>query len=169
MIEVSFKDINTFNNKIPRIEIVLNEQVIYRGIVEEYITVSKFLWKASLGGSAETNNVRIYFTNKTDKDTQVNEHKDIVNDLNFTLEKIAIDGVDVEHLIWESNYVTDNETIPSCLFFGPKGYFDFNFKLPILKWFLKTNNDKNNKDPHWEQDYELYIRTLAWHKENRAV
>ena len=29
--------------------------------------------------------------------------------------------------------------IDSCLFFGPKGYWELEFDSPILKWFLKTN------------------------------
>ena len=79
-----------------------------------------------------------------------------MQDLNFELEKIIIDGLDLKNLIWESRYVAGDDTIESCLFFGPKGYWEIKFESPILRWWLKTNHDKNKNDPTWETDYNFY-------------
>ena len=41
-------------------------------------------------------------------------------------------------------------------FFGPKGYWQINFDVPVLRWWLELNHNKNNDDPTWEQDYKHY-------------
>ena len=81
----------------------------------------------------------------------------IVKDRSFELDKIIIDGYNIEELIWESEFLAnDGAVYKSCLFFGPNGKFVLKFTSPVLKWILKTRNDKNNNDPHWEEDYEYY-------------
>ena len=67
-----------------------------------------------------------------------------------------MDGIDLKHLIWESRYISQDDIIESCLFFGPKGHWEINFDSPILKWILRTNNDKNKNDPDWEEGYKYY-------------
>ena len=42
------------------------------------------------------------------------------------------------------------------MFFGPKGYWELKFDVPVLRWFLKTNHSKNKNDPTWETDYNYY-------------
>ena len=104
--------------------------------------------------------MKIFFDNKEDSDTKLDHENKIVADLNFELEQIIIDGHDIKNLIWNSEYVAKGEKIPSCLFFGPKGHFEFKFDMPILKWILKSNHEKHNNDPNWEEDYNYY--TEAW-------
>ncbi len=143
-----FKNINSVNNKKPICRIELNGNDVYSDEVKEHIT---------LDTNTQDNNVlRIYFENKQGKDTILNDQQQIVQDLNFELEQIIIDGIDLKHLIWQSKYVAGDNVIDSCLFFGPKGYWELKFDSPILKWFLKTNHDKNNNDPTWETDYNFY-------------
>ena len=76
---------------------------------------------------------------------------------NFELENITLDNHDIQDLIWKGQYVSKDNVIPSCLFFGPRGYFELHFEYPILKWILKTNHEDHNDDPTWEQDYNYYI------------
>ena len=144
----AFKNINSTNNKKPACRIELNGNNIFSGEVREHII---------LDVDTQHNNVlRIFFENKEGKDTILDNQQQIVQDLNFELEKIIIDGTDLKHLIWQSKYVAKDTVIDSCLFFGPKGYWELAFDSPILKWFLKTNHDKNNNDPTWETDYNFY-------------
>lgn len=144
----AFKNINSTNNKKPACRIELNGNNIFSGEVREHII---------LDVDTQHNNVlRIFFENKEGKDTILDNQQQIVQDLNFELEKIIIDGTDLKHLIWQSKYVTKDTVIDSCLFFGPKGYWELAFDSPVLKWFLKTNHDKNNNDPTWETDYNFY-------------
>lgn len=146
--EFKFKNINSVNNKQPICRIELNGNDVFSGVVEEHIP---------LDTNTQDNNVlRIYFENKQGKDTILNDQQQIVQDLNFELEQIIIDGIDLKHLIWQSKYVAGDNVIDSCLFFGPKGYWELKFDSPILKWFLKTNHNKNNNDPTWETDYNFY-------------
>ena len=146
--EFAFKNINPVNNKYPICRIELNGNDIFSGKVEQKIVLN--------ADTQENNVLRIFFENKKGKDTILDNQQQIIQDLNFELEKIIIDGTDLKHLIWQSKYVAKDTVIDSCLFFGPKGYWELAFDSPILKWFLKTNHDKNNNDPTWETDYNFY-------------
>jgi len=146
--EFKFKNINPVNNKYPICRIELNSNDICVGKVERRIVLD--------ADTQENNVLRIFFENKGNKDTILDDNNKIKQDLNFELEKLTIDGIDLQHLIWESRYVTKDSVIDSCLFFGPKGYWELKFDTPVLKWFLKTNHNKNNNDPTWEEDYKYY-------------
>ena len=93
---------------------------------------------------------------KLPSDTIVEDGK-IVRDRSFEIEKIIIDGSDLEELVWESRFeANDGAVYNSCLFFGPNGKFIINLHNPVLYWILKTRHEKNNNDPHWEEDYNYY-------------
>ena len=146
--EFKFKNINPVNNKYPICRIELNSDDIFSGKVEQRIVLD--------ADTQENNVLRIFFENKGNKDTILDDNNQIKQDLNFELEKLTIDGIDLQHLIWESSYVAKDSVIDSCLFFGPKGFWELKFDIPVLKWFLKTNHNKNNNDPTWEEDYKYY-------------
>lgn len=146
--EFQFKNINSVRGKTPICRINLNGEDVHTGTVNPLIIVDS--------ETKEKNTLKIFFENKDGRDTLVNSDNQIIQDLNFELEKITIDGVNLKHLIWESKYVTDKEHIESCLFFGPKGFWVIDFESPILKWVLKTNHKKNKNDPTWELDYNYY-------------
>lgn len=145
----AFKNINSVNKKRPICRIELNGNDIFFGDVVKQI-------KIDAPTKQQKNILRIHFENKEGRDTIVDENDCIVQDLNFELEKLLIDGLDLQHLIWQSRYVCKDSVINSCLFFGPKGYWELDFDSPILKWFLSTNHQKNNNDPTWEVDYNYY-------------
>jgi len=147
-LEFEFKNINPVNNKYPICRIDLNGNDIFSGKVEKRIVLN--------ADTQENNVLRIFFENKEGKDTILDNNNRIKQDLNFELEKLIIDGIDLQHLIWESRYVAKDTVINSCLFFGPKGFWELKFDAPVLKWFLKTDHDKNNNDPTWEKDYNYY-------------
>jgi hypothetical protein len=93
---------------------------------------------------------------KKSEDTIV-ENNVIVRDRSFELDCIKIDGYDLEELKWDSNFHAKDGTVyPSCLFFGPNGCFVLEFEPPVLRWMLQTRHNKNNNDPHWEEDYNYY-------------
>ena len=152
MLELRFKNINSLKNKNPALQVVLNDAELVNDTVKPYFKIET--------AEKEHNVLKIYFANKKDSDTVLDHNNNIIEDLNFELEQIIINGYDVKDLIWNSQYVTKTEKIQSCLFFGPKGYFEFKFDIPILKWVLKTNHEKHNNDPNWEEDYNYYIE--AW-------
>lgn len=149
MLVLQFKNINSVGEKHPICRINLNGQDIFSGKVQQNIKLQTDF--------AEKNSLKIFFENKTGKDTVLDgKTKQVVQDLNFELDRIFINGLDLAHLIWESKYVYQDTEIESCLFFGPKGHWEINFDTPILKWFLKTNHEKNGNDPTWETDYNYY-------------
>jgi len=93
---------------------------------------------------------------KQPQDTVV-ENGVIVRDRSFELDSIKIDGYSLEELKWHSEFQAhDGVVYPSCLFFGPNGKFVLNFETPVLRWILQTKHEKNNDDPHWEEDYNYY-------------
>jgi len=146
--EFKFKNINVVNKKYPICKFELNGDDICYGKVKENLSFEE--------DTQENNILRIYFANKDGRDTILDNNNEIAQDLNFELEKVVIDGIDLQHLIWESKYVTKESVIDSCLFFGPKGYWELKFDIPVLRWFLKTNHSKNKNDPTWETDYNYY-------------
>lgn len=157
LIELKFKNINLSNNKEPIVRVVINDNELINETVKPRLVTPLSFYDDEI---PEHNVLKIYFANKENSDTVLDYNNNIIEDLNFELEQIIIDGYDVKDLIWNSQYVTKTEKIQSCLFFGPKGYFEFEFDMPILKWFLKTNHEKHNNDPNWEEDYNYY--TEAW-------
>ena len=146
-----FENINTGpNNKVPEIEIKLNSKSLYLGHVQELIHAE------DLG--QDSNLLEIAFLNKQFSDTKCDEHNNIVEDMNFSLQRIVIDNYDLEELIWQGQYVTpNNQTYSACLFFGPVGQFELRFDSPILKWILKSRHEKQQNDPNWEEDYNYYV------------
>ena len=89
-LEFKFKDINALPNKKPACRIELNGETVFTGDVEQHIKVDAV--------TSRSNVLRIFFENKKHNDTTVNEHDEIVQDLNFELEKIIIDGLESDLL-----------------------------------------------------------------------
>ena len=149
-LELYFKNINKGPNDIdPMIRIIINGQEEYNGTVQKKIAINKEI-------NNENVKLEINFYNKTYKDTKVDDVGKIINDMNFEISKIIVDDIDFEDLIWNSTYVFKDQTIEKCLFFGPNGKFIINWKMPVLKWYLETQHQLKNNDPHWEEDYEYY-------------
>tara|TARA_B100000035_G_C20638398_1_gene395481 strand:- start:20 stop:529 length:510 start_codon:yes stop_codon:yes gene_type:complete len=146
--EFRFNKINNLPHKEPICRIELNGHTAFTGKVKEQIKLS--------AEAKDRNVLRIFFENKSGKDTVVNKQNEIVQDLTFELEKVIINGLDLKHLIWQSRYVAGDNIIDSCLFFGPKGHWELEFDSPVLKWILRTNHNINNNDPGWEADYNYY-------------
>lgn len=147
-LEFNFKNIKPVNGKEPVCRINLNGDDVFTGAVKEHICLSH--------DGKQNNVIEVFFENKTGKDTIVDTEGKIVADLSFELERLKIDGVDFKHLIWQSSYHYNDIKIDSCLFFGPKGYWQIEFSVPVLRWWLELNHNKNNDDPTWEQDYKHY-------------
>lgn len=146
-IQFYFKNINCG----PECKILINEVEFYCGPVMPCIEFNY----SKLG----LINLSIEFINKSPTDTIVDHFGNIVKDKSFELEKIVVDGYDLEELIWDSYYLTNNNQLyRSCLFFGPPGKFIIELSSPILPWLLKTRHEKYNNDPNWEEDYNYYIQ-----------
>ena len=140
---LQFSDINPgVNDKMPQITIMVNAQCYYQGIVQNIeLEVA----------DAPQYQAHIYFINKTDQDTVVDGQNNIVQDMNFSLVSIKINQIDIGHMIWNSTYHYDNGNIPSCLFFGPPGYFAINIPHDIL-----AHQACAGKNPRWQQDLDYY-------------
>ena len=136
----------TFKNIVdnPKCRIYIDQQLLSEGIVE-----SSYEFNIEPGDVDSC--LRIEHWDKQPSDTVV-ENGVIVRDRSFELEKIIVDGYDLQELIWRSSFVSlTGEIYESCLFFGPNGMFMLYFHLPILHWILSIRNE-----PSWEEDYNLY-------------
>lgn len=139
--------INIANN--PMCRIYINDLELYSGIVQSEYTFDTVV---PVGPTTLT----IEHWDKQPEDTVV-ENGIIVSDRSFELASILIDNYDLEELKWNSEFRSiDGAVYPSCLFFGPNGKFVLAFENPVLRWILKTRHEKNNNDPHWEEDYNYY-------------
>jgi hypothetical protein len=133
----------------PRCRITINNQVLFAGITQPQYTFDVTV-------PNDACRLSIVHWDKLPKHTIV-EHGVIVRDRSFELERCVIDGYDLQELVWHSQFVADNGAVyKSCLFFGPNGEFQLDFENPALRWILRTRHEKNNNDPHWEQDFEYY-------------
>ena len=140
---IDFDQIHTGpQNKHPVIRVNLNGKDLYQGSVTNLYTEIEAL---------DSNTLRIYFENKTHQDTACDQHGNIVNDMNFTVSSISVDGVEFKELLWKGKYISQDQTFAGCLFFGPAGHYEIVFDYPILKWRLREQGQ-----PGWEQDYHYY-------------
>jgi hypothetical protein len=143
LVEITFEKINKGpRNLDPAIRASLNDCDFYQG------SVSTLCMELE---SQDSNTLRIYFANKTNQDTATDSNGNIVSDMNFTLSGVRVDGIDFGHLLWNGKYISEDQTFPGCLFFGPQGYYEITFDYPVLKWQLQQRNE-----PGWEQDYHYY-------------
>lgn len=147
----------------PRYKISINDTVYTEDFVKEEYVID------AINDVSHDISLRIEFIDKNPEDTIV-ENGNIVKDKSFELDGISIDGYDFEELIWQSNYyANDGKVYPSCLFFGPSGYFEIKFHQPILHWILESRHKLTGNDPDWERDYNYYqesckLLTLISHK-----
>ena len=133
----------------PMCVIRVNDQELYRGTVpDQYSKEFDFYDIDAI--------LMIEHIDKNPQDTIVKDGI-IIRDRSFELDQIIIDGYDLEELKWASEFrAQDGAVYTSCLFFGPNGKFVLKFSNPVLHWILKTRHEKNNNDPHWEEDYNYY-------------
>jgi len=144
-LELKFKNIID----APKCKILLGNRELYSGIVLLNFEYEHFCQDGQC-------QLIIEHWDKLPSDTIVQDGK-IVRDRSFELDKIIIDGYDLEELIWVSEFSAENgQVYSSCLFFGPNGKFKLDFYNPVLYWILKIRHEKNNNDPDWEEDYNYY-------------
>lgn len=155
-IDLKFKNINLSSDKQPMVSVNINGVVLTEDSVKREMNLN---FQAE-----ESNTLAIYFINKEDGDTITDSQGKIVDDMNFELDSVIIDGLDIKDLKWQGRYHTNGDVLPSCLFFGPKGHYELFFKYPVLKWTLEQNHLKNQNDPSWEEDYNYYME--AWKRLN---
>ena len=98
-IKLKFKNINSVNSKAPQMAVHVNSKELFKGQVSEEHVIDVDL--------QEQNILKIYFINKEDPDTVIQDGK-IINDLNFELENITVDQHDIQDLIWKGKYVSWN-------------------------------------------------------------
>lgn len=135
----------------PRCKIIVNDIELYNGVVNPAYSF--------VCDDARDVHLRIEHYDKKNSETIVDPNGTIVRDRSFELERIIVDEYDFEHLIWKSFFQSaSGEIYHSCLFFGPNGSFNINFRLPILEWLLETNNEG---DDSWREDYEYYNRAMT--------
>lgn len=150
-IDISFKDINCGNDgKVPIIQILWQNHSVYHGEIKTITFDVEPVQQATL---------EIEFANKTPDDTICDQHGQILYDMNFSLDSIAIDHEPMKELMWDGDYISsDGNSYSGCLFFGPAGRYQCQIKLPLLRWRLERNHRINGNDPDWQRDYEFYQR-----------
>ena len=146
-LEFKFKNIN--NN--PRYKIHINDQAVSDGKVIKLIKIHTDIKPYTMF------NIKIYFTNKDPLDTKVDQNKKIIEDKNFELEDIFIDGESIEDYRWEGEYHSGIDVLKPCLFFGPPGYFEIDIAGPGNYMHIKNTTTI----PDWEEHFKLW----TWSKQ----
>ena len=92
--------------------------------------------------------------NKTDQNTVIDKHGNILQDQTVSLNNIWYDNVDLPmDYLWQSEFSYNSHTQKSVLTWGPNGHWSWPFETPILPWLV---NIKNNSRRH---AFEILIPT----------
>lgn len=135
----------------PLCAVAIDDDCIYKGPVPPSIT-------CDLEVRPGPHVLYIEHYDKQPTDTVVNDQGIIIRDRGFELSGVKIDGYDIAELIWQSEFISvDGQCYPSCLYFGPNGRFILRFESPSLKWILQTRHERDQNDPTWQQDLEMYL------------
>lgn len=134
----------------PLCKIIVNNVELYVGVVHPTYS---FVYEDKHNDV----HLKIVHYDKKNAETIVDSNGKIIRDRSFELEKIIVDDYDFENLIWKSFFQSTNDDVyESCLFFGPNGSFNINFRLPVVEWILENTNE----DDSWREDYEYYKRAM---------
>lgn len=144
----------TFDNIVdqPQCAVAIDNQRLYQGPVKPQLT-------CDVVAPNKHHVLYIEHFDKQPQDTVVDATGRITRDRSFELQRVVIDGHDIQELIWNSEFIAvDGQTYASCLFFGPNGRFIMPFESPVLAWMLRTRHQRTGNDPNWAQDLELYLQ-----------
>jgi hypothetical protein len=139
-------------NEPPKYEVLLNEETISYGTVEEKESNNQekvLTFKKELAEGNHTLKIRLL--GKTSKHTRVDENKNIIEDQILNIKQIEIDEVELDHLFYQLgkyhkqiNFVNkdpeyDLEALPdSYKNLGWNGEWRLHFSVPTYMWFLEN-------------------------------
>ena len=94
--------------------------------------------------------------NKTDDNTLVDQHGNIIQDQLVTLNEIWYENIrlPVDYL-WQGTFCYNGHSLASVLCWGPNGTWSWPFQTPVLPWMINTRNQNRY------QAAELFVPTAT--------
>lgn len=121
----------------PYLRTILNHEIID----EQQITHSTYQYTLNLDSVDGPCHLIFERFNKTNDNTQVDCHGNIVKDQCVTLEKILIDNVELPmSYLWQGVFEFNNTQHPGALSWGPNGQWHWYFDSPVLDWAISIKN-----------------------------
>jgi hypothetical protein len=127
-----------WKDRYPGARVYVDDQLIFNKIIS---TAELVDWTGELAAGNHKIVVEMY--NKRDGDTVLDSNDNIVNDVVLNVDKIVIDDVDLDLIIWEkSTYYPDGEYSPDsveeCVNLGWNGRWELPFNVPTYLWLLEN-------------------------------
>jgi hypothetical protein len=106
-------------------------------------TPEEFKWLGKL--SEGEHSIRIIFSGKTDKDTEIDANGNILKDRLLNIDSISIDEIDLGNLVYSLCKFYPDKTIrpdlpdmiPNLTCIGYNGEWELKFNVPTYLWLLE--------------------------------
>lgn len=137
-----------FWNKKPKIDIYIDNIIKDSFVFNTHDTVS-FIYEDDLKDGPHT--LRVVYNNKTNRDTILDDNKNIIKDVLIFIESLEFEDIDVNYLLTvNSEYIPNYpepyysqqklkpaKTIQSTTL-GWNGIWNFPFTTPVFDWFVEN-------------------------------
>lgn len=122
--------------------------------LEQQLTQEKNKIALDLNLPAGTHVLNIERFNKTDQNTMVDDHGNILQDQTVSLKNIWYDNVALPiDYLWQGEFCYNSKSHKSVLSWGPNGHWYWQFETPILPWLVNIKNNSRR------QAFEILIPT----------
>ena len=130
---------SNWNERYPGARVYINHTLIFENLIAAPTKVS---WQ---GTTQDRNKITVEMYNKKPGDTVINNNGDIVNDVVLNINNIAIDGIELDNLLWTKGIYYPNagedgapESMKECVNLGWNGRWELEFDSPIYLWLLEN-------------------------------
>lgn len=125
-----------WKDRFPGAKVYIDDQLIFDKIV---VATEQVDWTGDL--DAGDHKIIIEMYNKREGDTVLDNNNSIVNDVVLNIDKIIVDEVDLDTLIWSAStyYPTDKNSpdlLNDCVNLGWNGSWELPFSNPTYLWLL---------------------------------
>jgi hypothetical protein len=135
-----------FHEDAPDFKLFLDDQLLDEGKVYAKMAagdVKEFTWRGDLGEGEHV--IRIIFSGKTDKHTEIDSEGNILKDKLLNVHSISIDEIDLGNSVYRlCNFYPDKkirsdlpDVIPNLTCIGYNGEWILKFNVPTYLWLLE--------------------------------
>lgn len=140
----------TYHDKRPQYSVLIDDQEYASGFINADSGTTELIeFDANLNEGPHSLNIKLLNKDPSDTIKSSNDpvNFEIVKDMLLNIEKIKIDSIDLDSLIWtESEYFLDNpytfngeniSSLKSCVNLGWNGTYRIQFNSPVYIWLLE--------------------------------
>jgi hypothetical protein len=145
-VEISVSLSSEFHDDPPNFQLFLNDVLISGGTISAKMSEKsseEFKWTGQLPEGEHV--IKIIFSGKTDKDTEIDAEGNIIKDKLLNVHGISIDEIELGNLVYKlCNFYPDKKirsdlpyVIPNLTCIGYNGVWILKFNVPTYLWLLE--------------------------------